>query len=170
MESLYADRLEEVYDRLAHHYSKTDDAPKAIKYLTGFAARAADMYAHNDAASALEDALDHVAGLPADDKDQVLVDIAVRLAASYYFLGRFRDTVELLNRYRPVMERLGDHGLAGRLCFELAHAHSRLGNYQQAVAWAKRAIEEGQHAGDSSTCGKAHYVLCKESMWVSRFR
>jgi tetratricopeptide (TPR) repeat protein len=170
MESLYADRLEEVYDRLAHHYSKTDDAPKAIKYLTGFAARTAGMYAHSDAASALEDALDHVAAPPPDQMDQVLVDVALRLAASYYFLGRFRDTVELLNRHRKRMEHLGDHGLAGRFFFELAHAHSHLGDHQQAVACAKRAIREAQHVGDSSTRGKAHYVLCKESMWVSRFR
>ena len=48
LESLYAERLEEVYDRLAHHYSKTDEAPKAIEYLTLFAERAARMHAHSD--------------------------------------------------------------------------------------------------------------------------
>jgi class 3 adenylate cyclase/tetratricopeptide (TPR) repeat protein/DNA-binding XRE family transcriptional regulator len=170
METLYADRLEEVYDRLAHHYSRTDDAVKAVRYLTGFAARAAGMHAHSEAARALEDALEHIAGLPADGMNRQLVDIAVRLAASYYFLGRFPDTVELLNRHCARMEQLGDRALAGRFFFELAHAHSHLGDYRQAVACAERAIEEAQHAGDASTRGKAHYVLCKESMWVSRFR
>jgi tetratricopeptide (TPR) repeat protein len=67
------------------------------------------------------------------------------------------------------MEQLGDDTLVGRFFFELAHAHSHLGDYQQAVACAERAIEAAQHAGDPSTRGKAHYVLCKESMWVARF-
>jgi tetratricopeptide (TPR) repeat protein len=107
--------------------------------------------------------------LPAGEQDRRLVELALRLAASYYFLGRFRDTVALLERYRPRMEQLDDERLAGRFCFELAHAHSHLGDYRQAVACCERAIAQAQRAGDSETCGKAHYVLCKESMWVSRF-
>jgi len=169
LETLHAGRLEEVYDRLAYHYARTDDAAKAVRYLTGFADRAAGMHAHSDAARALEDALSHVAGLPTGERDQQLVATAVRLAASYYFLGRFRDTVELLEGQRARMEQLGDDTLVGRFFFELAHAHSHLGDYQQAVACAERAIEAAQQAGDPSTRGKAHYVLCKESMWVARF-
>jgi class 3 adenylate cyclase/tetratricopeptide (TPR) repeat protein/DNA-binding XRE family transcriptional regulator len=169
LESLYAERLDEVYDRLAHHYSKTDEAPKAVDYLARFAGRAAGMHAHSDAARALEEALEHVVRLPAGEQDRRLVELAVRLAASYYFLGRFRDTVALLERQRARMEQLDDERLAGRFCFELAHAHSHLGAYRQAVACCERAIAHAQRAGDSEICGKSHYVLCKESMWVSRF-
>jgi class 3 adenylate cyclase/tetratricopeptide (TPR) repeat protein/transcriptional regulator with XRE-family HTH domain len=169
LESLYAERLEEVFDRLAHHYAKTDEAPKAVDYLARFAGRAAGMHAHGDAARALEEALEHVRRLPAGEQDRRLVELAVRLAASYYFLGRFRDTVALLGRHGARMEQLDDEGLAGRFCFELAHAHSHLGDYRQAVECAERAIAHARRAGDAETRGKAHYVLCKESMWVSRF-
>jgi len=169
LESLYAERLEEVYDRLAHHYAKTDEAPKAVDYLARFAGRAAGMHAHGDAARALEEALEHVRRLRAGEQDRRLVELAVLLAASYYFLGRFRDTVALLGRHRARMEQLDDERLAGRFCFELAHAHSHLGDYRQAVECAERAIAYARRAGDSETRGKAHYVLCKESMWASRF-
>ena len=37
LERLHADRLEEAYDRLAHHYSKTAQADKAVEYLSRFA-------------------------------------------------------------------------------------------------------------------------------------
>jgi class 3 adenylate cyclase/tetratricopeptide (TPR) repeat protein/transcriptional regulator with XRE-family HTH domain len=169
LESLYAERLEEVYDRLAHHYSKTDEAPKAIEYLTLFADRAARMHAHSDAARALEEALEHVVRLPAAEQDRRLVELALQLSGSYYFLGRFPDTVELLERNRTRMGQLDDQRLAGRFFFELAHAHSHLGDYRQAVACCKRAISHAERVADSETCGKARYVLCKESMWVSRF-
>jgi class 3 adenylate cyclase/tetratricopeptide (TPR) repeat protein len=169
LEALHAGQLDEVYDRLAHHYARTDDAAKAVEYLSRFAARAAGMHAHSDAARALEEALQHVPQLPASEQDRHLVELAVRLAGSYYFLGRFPDTVELLDRHHAHLGQLGDTALAGRLYFELAHAHSHLGNNRQAVAWAERAIVAAQRAADPATRGKAHYVLCKESMWVSRF-
>ncbi len=169
IESLYAERLEEVYDRLAHHYSKTDEAPKAIEYLRLFADRAAGMHAHSDAARAIEEALEHVVRLPAGEQDRRLVELAVQLGGSYYFLGRFADTVELLERNHSRMERLDDHRLAGRFFFELAHAHSHLGDSRQAVACCERAISHAERAADAETCGKGHYVLCKESMWVARF-
>jgi class 3 adenylate cyclase/transcriptional regulator with XRE-family HTH domain/tetratricopeptide (TPR) repeat protein len=170
LEALYADRLEEVYDRLAHHYARTHESAKAVEYLTRFAAKAARVHAHPDAARALEEALAHVGRLPADEQDRQLVELAVVLAASYYFLGRFRDSVDLLERNRARLDQLRDTGLGGRLYFELAHAHSHLGNYQQAVACAERAIAAAARAGDPATQGKAHYVLAKESMWVSRFQ
>ncbi len=169
LESLYAGRLEEVCDRLAHHYSRTDVAPKAIEYLTLFAERAARMHAHSDAARALEEAFEHVVRLPAGEQDRRTVELALRLGGSYYFLGRFADTVELLERNRSRMVQLDDQRLAGRFFFELAHAHSHLGDYRQAVACCKSAISHAERAADSETCGKAHYVLCKESMWASRF-
>src|SRR5216117_3965261 len=34
LETLYGGRLEEAYDSLAYHYSKTDDSAKAVEYLT----------------------------------------------------------------------------------------------------------------------------------------
>ncbi len=169
LEMLYADRLEEVYDRLAHHFARTDEAAKAVEYLTRFAAKAARIHAHADAARALEEALEHAVSLPAEQSERRLVELAVLLAGSYYFLGRFRDTVDLLERHRERLEWLGDPGLAGRFLFELAHAHSHLGNYAQAVDCCERAIASAEAAGDQATQGKAHYVLCKESMWVSRF-
>jgi class 3 adenylate cyclase/tetratricopeptide (TPR) repeat protein/transcriptional regulator with XRE-family HTH domain len=169
LETLYADRLEEVYDRLAHHYARTDDATKAVEYLARFAAKASRVHAHQDAARALDEALDHVAHLPAGEQDKRVVELAVALAASNYFLGRFRETVDLLERHRARLDRLRDPALGGRFYFELAHAHSHLGNYEQAVACAERGIAAAARAGDPATQGKAHYVLAKESMWVSRF-
>jgi class 3 adenylate cyclase/tetratricopeptide (TPR) repeat protein/transcriptional regulator with XRE-family HTH domain len=170
LETLYADRLEEVYDRLAYHYARTDESPKAVEYLTRFAAKAARVHAHQDAARALEDALAHVGRLPPDEQERQLVELVLLLAASYYFLGRFRETVDLLERHRARLEQLRDTRLGGRFYFELAHAHSHLGDYQRAVTCAEHAIAVAARAGDPVTQGKAHYVLSKESMWHSRFQ
>src|SRR5919199_2478724 len=74
LETLYADRLDEAYDRLAHHFARSDEAPKAVEYLTRFAAKAARIHAHADAARALEEALEHAARLPAEQGERRLVE------------------------------------------------------------------------------------------------
>ena len=49
LETLYANRLEDAYDRLAYHYSKTDNSPKAVEYLKYSAESAMRGYAHVEA-------------------------------------------------------------------------------------------------------------------------
>src|SRR5439155_17008220 len=112
LENLYADRLVEVYDRLAHHYSKTEEVAKAVEYLTRFAEKAARIYANADAARALEEALAHVERLPAEEQDRRVLEIVLRLAHSQYFLGRVPDTLGLLLAQRERVERLQDPALA----------------------------------------------------------
>jgi class 3 adenylate cyclase/DNA-binding CsgD family transcriptional regulator len=169
LEDQYADRLEEALDRLAHHYARTEEAAKAVDYLARFADKAAKLYANAEAARALEQALPFVERLPADERERRLVDLLVRLAGSYYFLGSFRQTVDVLDAHRDGVARVADPLLAGPYFFELAHAHSHLGDYDRAVDYARRAIDEAGRAGDEVTLGKAHYVLAKEGMWAAQF-
>jgi predicted ATPase len=101
LESLYADRLEEVYDRLAYHYARTAESAKAIEYLTRFADKAARGYAHAEAVTALQEALVHagtrqVAASPPVEQDRLILDIVLRLAHSLDFIGRFQETLDLL--------------------------------------------------------------------------
>ncbi len=169
LEVLYADHLEEAYDRLAHHYSKTDRAAKAIEYLSRLADTVTRTYAHADAVRALEEALGHVDRLPADEQDGRFTELCAQLAASNYFLGRFSDTVALLTRHAARVERLQDPARAGRFYFELGHAYSHLGQSGPAIEHAQRAVDEAERCGDDATRGKAHYVLTKEAMWACRF-
>src|SRR5690349_7762601 len=93
---MYADRLEDVYDRLAYHYARTDEAAKAVEYLCRFADKAARSYANADAARTLDEALEHVERLPVEQQDALMLDITNRLARSRYFLGRVPETLDLL--------------------------------------------------------------------------
>src|SRR5262249_27722222 len=118
LERLYADRLEEVYDRLAHHYARTVESAKAIEYLTRFADKAASGYAHAEAVTALQEALVHAGAGPATAspsvaQDRLILDLVLRLAHSLYFPGRFQDTLELLLQQQTRVERLQDPMLTG---------------------------------------------------------
>jgi DNA-binding CsgD family transcriptional regulator/tetratricopeptide (TPR) repeat protein len=169
METLYADRLEEVYDRLAYHYAQTDASAKAIEYLSRFAAKAARLYAHTDAARALERALEHVERLPEEEQDRRQVELALRLAYSQYFLGRVSETLPLLLANADRVERLADPALAGPYEFWLGHTYSYLSDQERAIEHARRALAFAQQCGDRATLGKAHFLLARAGFWLCRF-
>ncbi len=168
-EVLYSGRLEEVYDRLAYHFSKAEDAEKAVAYLSKFAEKSALGYAHTEAAKALREALSHAERLPAEDRDRRLPELILQLAHSLLPLARFPETLELFLGHRETLERVGDPFLYGRYFFWLAHTYSYLGRHEEAEENAWRAVEEARQAADAETEGRAFYVLCRDAFWLGGF-
>ncbi len=167
-EALHEDRLEDVYDSLAWHYSKAGIPEKAVLYLELAAGRAALGYAHAEAAKALRQALVHAENL-GPEQDRRLLDLSLQLASSLLPLARFQETLEILSSQRETLERLSDPSLAGPYFFWLAHTHSYLGNQEEAARNAGRAITESHGYGDAWTEGKARYVLSRDAFWSGRF-
>ena len=169
LERLYAARLEDVYDRLAYHYTKTDETDKAVDYLMRFAEKAARSYAHADTVTALQEALVHVARLPVEARDRGTLELTLRFVNSLYFLGRFQETLDALLPQQECLERLQDPTLAGPYYFWLSHTYSYRREAELAVQSAQHAIAAAQQCGDEVTLGKAYYVLAREGFWMCQY-
>ena len=169
LETWYADRLDDAYDRLAYHYANTDDATKAVEYLSLMAEKAAQGYAHAEAVTTLQEALVHAKRLPSEGRDRRIVELGLRLTHSLYFLGRFAETLELLHQQRDRLDQVKDPVLTGAYYFWLSHTYSYLGEHEQAVENAQHAINEAQRGGDQATMGKAYYVLARVGFLSSSY-
>ena len=77
IESLYRDRLEDHYADLAHHYSLSDDAAKAVEYLRLAAEQAVARSAYSEAAADLHAALALPELLP-EGSERVRAELALR--------------------------------------------------------------------------------------------
>ena len=168
LEELYAGRLEEVYDRLAHHYSHTDRSDKAVHYLDRFAERAVRTYAHAEASKALREALVHVERLPAGERERRGVELVLRLVNSLYFVGRFGESLDLLLHQEATVERIADPWLSGPFAMWLGHTYTHAGDSEGAARSISRAFVEAEGVGDLATIGKAHYVLAREGARLAR--
>jgi class 3 adenylate cyclase/tetratricopeptide (TPR) repeat protein len=169
IEELHRDHLEEAYEDLVYHYPKSGDAAHAIHYLSLFAEKAAGGYAHAEAARALREALALAAGLPEAERDRRTLEILLQLAESLLPLARIPEMLDLFQSHRERAERLDDPALLGRFCFWLALTLSYLGQQQEAIRTAHRAIDAAREAGDEATEGKACYVLSRDGFWSGRF-
>lgn len=168
-ESLFAGRLEDVYDALAFHYSEAGEAEKAVSYLVLFAGQAIRRYAHAEAERALREALAHCQRLPQPEADRRRMELLFLLAESLLPLACFADTLELFLGERQLLDRLEDPWLTGRYYFWLAHTYSYLGDQEAAAANARISIEAARRSGDTVTEGRAWYVLCRDAFWSGRF-
>jgi DNA-binding winged helix-turn-helix (wHTH) protein/tetratricopeptide (TPR) repeat protein len=169
LERLYADRLAEVYDLLAHHYARTDDALRAVRYLIAVADKAARVYAHAEALAALHEALPHAERLPAAQRDRCTVDVIIRQSESLASLGRLQESRDLLRQQRARVERLGDSELAGAYYLRLGYVCHNLGAREPAAHSAKRALAIATRYDDAITMGRAYYVLAREAIWTGDY-
>ena len=169
LERLYAGRLEEIADRLAHHFARADRAPKAVAYLVRVAERAARTYAHIAAAAVLREALRQAERLPAEEREGQPTTLTLRLAHSLYFLGQFPEALDLLLRRREQAARLTDPAVAAAWHFWLGYMRSHLGDHVGADADARQAISAAERARDPVTLGQAHYLLSRGGFWSGRF-
>jgi DNA-binding winged helix-turn-helix (wHTH) protein/tetratricopeptide (TPR) repeat protein len=166
LESLYADRIDEVEGALAYHYARTNLSAKAVTYLVRVADKAALIYANNEAIAHLEQAFQHLQRCPDSvERDRRILDVALRHAHSLYFLGRFRESVDLLLQHESRLARVDDATLSARYFSWLGHMYGRLGDPQAATHSAERAIAQARRAGDNVALGRAHGVLALEGFW-----
>src|SRR5262249_49952266 len=83
LETLYAPRLEDAYERLAYHYARPHHVAKAVAYLTRVAEKAARHSAHVEAISHLTQALELLHRLPATpERNQQELTLHIALGAS----------------------------------------------------------------------------------------
>jgi len=170
VESVYTGRLDEVYDRLAHHFSRADEPGRALTYLVHLADKVARSYALEEAVRVLNDALAATDRMPPDEGARHRPDIVYRLAHVLALLGRSVEGRDLLLRHEPLVTGLGEPALSGPLNFWLAYMYGNLGDSASAVTHARRALEEAARAGDVVTMGKASYSLSREHYMLGRPR
>ena len=170
LERLHADRLDDVVDRLAHHFSRAGAPVEAVGYLGRLAATSAARYAHAEAATALREALRHADSLPdAAQREHQTVDFTLGLVNSLYFLGALEESRDLLLGIEGRVARLGDDRRASEHLMWLGHTFSHLGEPSRAEAAARGAAAAAERCGDGAALGKALYVLTRECWWTGRF-
>jgi class 3 adenylate cyclase/tetratricopeptide (TPR) repeat protein len=162
LERRYPEIAQSQPDLVAQHYVRAENDAKAVEYLTRFADKAAGLYAHAEAVTALEEALLHAERLASEQADRCVLEIALRLAESLHFLGRRQELVQRLLQQEERLNRLADASLAGKFYFWLGFAHSFLGHRTEAKRTLGRALEEAARCGDDAVSGRIHRALAME--------
>jgi class 3 adenylate cyclase/tetratricopeptide (TPR) repeat protein/ribosomal protein L40E len=153
IERLYQERLEEYYDELAHHYSMSDDAEKAIEYLLKSADKAKSMFANEYAIHCFNQAISLIEKMPdtKEHKEQKL-DALMKLAKVYFTIGQHDKAIEVAEDAIKIAEEISTPRMVARLCYQIADALLILNKFDEAAVWSEKGLRA---LGDDKICPEA---------------
>ena len=101
-------RLIEVAETLAHHYSQTDNANKAFAYLSMAGSRSLSVYSLEEAEAHFSAAIALVEAKPECASDQQIANVLVDYTLLENALGKIRNLVDIVDRFAARLHNLGD--------------------------------------------------------------
>jgi tetratricopeptide (TPR) repeat protein len=149
VEQLYADRLGEQVERLAHHAMRGENREKAVNYLRQAGGKAAARSALSEARTWFEQSLDVLNALPETQPAlEQAFEIRLELRSVLRQLGEVRQMLERLREAEALAERLNDDRRRGQVCAFMTTVLSTLDELDEALVTGTRALEIAARLGD----------------------
>ena len=149
-ESLYADRLAEHIERLAHHALRGEVWDKAVSYCYQAGAKAAAKSAHAEAVARFTEALSAIERLPQSGKVMTqAIDLRFSLRTSLSPLGEFHRSFELLGEAEAIATTLNDQARLARVFTFKALYYWSTGQQERTLEAAEQALATAQSVGEA---------------------
>jgi class 3 adenylate cyclase len=162
IERIYADRLAEQIERLAHHAQKAPASAKAVRYLREAGAKSAGRSANREALAYLEQALKILDALPKDEQDSAerLRILMVRGQALIGLTGA--QTREVETNYRTALALIDELGAEENrfpVLWNLWYVSLTRADYAAALVAAERLMATAEHSGDGNLKMEGHHAF-----------
>ncbi len=171
LERVYADRLSEHVERLAHHAHAAELWPKAQLYARRAGAKAAWRSAHREAVPYFDQALRAIRRLP--ETRAILeetLDLYLQLRWSFVPLGEYARLTATLRDAEALAERLGDQHRLGEMANSLTNFLRVVGDCDGALAAGQRARAIGAALGERSLELRAAFQLAMVRRQIGDYR
>jgi class 3 adenylate cyclase/tetratricopeptide (TPR) repeat protein len=141
MDRLYADRVADHAERLAHHALAGELWSLAVRYLPVAARKATARSASHEARVHLEQAVDALRRLSATEEvREDAIDVRLEIQEALQPLGDLSEMLRYLREAQTVAEGLGDQVRLGRVMAHMAYCLWWAGDPEGAIASGRRAI------------------------------
>ncbi len=158
IEELYADRLQEHHEALAHHYYEGQEWEKALDYLVKAAQKATAAYANQDALDYYDRALqacDRLGDVPME----TVMGIYGGKAEVSLTINDWTAVVANYSRLRELASAAGNHGVEGLALGGVAWGHVWTHEFDLAEAAAQEALALADKLNDDAIRAGGVFVL-----------
>ena len=149
IEDIYADRLQEFYEMLAYHYSRSDSFESAYRYCKLAGEKAAGNYSHWEAYGFYKDARNLLDKLPPTEKNKKRkIEVLRLMTLPIIFLGYPVEVLEMLQEGEMLSKALGDEYHLARFYRILGLYYTFRGNPQLGIKYVESALEKTRTVQD----------------------
>ena len=148
IEEVYAERIAEHYEVLAHHFSRAEAWDKALHYLLKAAEKTAAAFGIREALALNEEALAVTGRLGGRVAAETLMTIHRARADLFFGVGEYPAARAAAEELLALARRVGDRRLEAIAQIQNAHAAQWMEDFEAALAHAQQAVEVGEASGD----------------------
>jgi len=161
IEELYAERLEEFYEMLAYHYSKSNNYEKAYQHLKLSAEKSQNNYANEEAYNYYKEAIEVLKKLPeTDENKRAQIDIHISIFNPMMLIGFPPGSLELLQKGASISKEMGDRINLGISYSNISHYYALKGKSLEGIKYAEPLFHEAQKSKDIDLMAPLSVGLC----------
>ena len=160
IEEVYAERIEEQYELLVHHYGLAEDWEKAVHFGRLAAEKAHKFGQFQQAVALYEQTTEWLLKLPENKIwQESLVDIQLGICWSSINLGQFEKAEEVGLQAETTAKVLGDRARLGLTYLQIGTAYVYRGNFKKSEHYNLQAIQYLEGTGEEIALATANFVL-----------
>ncbi|MFX0203220.1 MAG: guanylate cyclase, partial [Candidatus Hodarchaeota archaeon] len=161
IEQIYSERLEEFYEMLAYHYSRSENAEKAYQYLKLAGEKATGNYANWESFRFYKGAIEILNSLPKTDKiKKEHINTTLLILIPMRLLGFPEDSLEILKEGERLSRELQDEKSIAMLLATIALCYVVQGKRIEALRYAENCFKEARKIHDINLMAPIAYDLC----------
>ncbi len=171
IEEIYPDRLEEFYEMLAYHYSKSDDLDKACQYLKLSGNKAVRSYSNLEAFRFYKDAINILKQKPETEQNKKeRLEVILLMAVPIRILAYPEDSLKFLEEGERLCKELGDKKSLAIISNFIGLFHVYTGDAALGRKYLEASFEEAEKIQDIETMAPVSFGLCNSYYWVGEYR
>jgi class 3 adenylate cyclase/tetratricopeptide (TPR) repeat protein len=171
MEETYANRLEEFYEVIAHHYSKSNHHARAFKYLTFSGEKALRNYSAWEALAFYKKALIVLEHCSTDDEQKKNKLKTLHAIMSPLIILNFpQESLGLLEAGAKISKALDDQKSLIRFYSNIGFFHSVKGRHLEGIRFSGKAFKKATAINDLTAMAQAAPDLCLSNLSTGRFK
>ncbi len=161
IEDIYADRLEEFYEMLAHHYSRSDNLEKAFHYLRLSSVKVGSLNSIIEAVRFGKEAIEVLKQMPQTDENKRRgIEMRLMLSGPLAGTGQASDSLQMMEEGARLAEEVGDNQSLADLYGTLAMNNAIQGYAVRGMEFAEKAFQAAERTGDVVLMATNCYELC----------
>jgi tetratricopeptide (TPR) repeat protein len=150
LEALYAKRLEEFYEMLAYHYSRSENPEKAYLYLKLAGSKATRNYSNWEALRFYKEAIDVLEKMPGTEENKrEQINVRLSMAVPLTLLGYPKDSLKIFKEGQGLSKKLGDEKSLARFLGMMGFYYMlKGGDILLGVKYLEDSFKEAEKIGD----------------------
>ncbi len=161
IEEIYPERLEEFYEMLAYHYSKSNDSEKAYQYLRLAGEKTTKTHSTWEAFRFYKEAINVLNQMPETEENKgKKLEVLRLMVIPMSLLGFPEDSLEFLQEGERLSKELGDSKVLARFYSTMGVYYSHQGDHATGMKYSEKGFEEARKIEDTELMTDLAFQLC----------